>query len=200
MTAEIATLEKVRAAVEQLHRDGLKATADGVISLIGGGSKPTVLKHMKALRELPQAADSTLPASVLDLLKPVAAQIYAEGARAEENRNREHTERLHRLLGDLEAEIEALATGNQGLEGQVATLTRQQVKAEAAAAEARETIARQADEISTLRAELAKRHGETASQIANLLQGFEATIASLTKQLEGSKALQDAGEKGDAGR
>ncbi len=46
MTAEIATLDKVRAAVEQLHHDGLKATADGVISLVGGGSKPTVLKHM----------------------------------------------------------------------------------------------------------------------------------------------------------
>jgi DNA repair exonuclease SbcCD ATPase subunit len=184
MTAEIATLDKVRAAIEQLHRDGLKATADGVISLIGGGSKPTVLKHMKALRELPQAADSTLPASVLDLLKPVAAQIYAEGARAEERRNREHAERLHRLLGDLEAEVEALAIGNQGLEGQVATLTRQQAEAKAAAAEARETIARQADEISTLRAELAKRHDEAASQIAGLLQGFEATVAGLAERME----------------
>jgi hypothetical protein len=199
MTAEIATLEKVRAAVEQLHRDGLKATADGVISLIGGGSKPTVLKHMKALRELPQAADSTLPASVLDLLKPVAAQIYAEGARAEEGRSREHTERLHRLLGDLEAEVEALAIGNQGLEGQVATFTRQQAEAEVEAAGARATIARQADEISTLRAELAKRHDETSSQIAGLLQGFETTIASLTRQVEGTKAPRRAGEESNVG-
>ena len=184
MTAEIATLEKVRTAVEQLHRDGLKATADGVISLIGGGSKPTVLKHMKALRELPQAADSTLPASVLDLLKPVAAQVYAEGARAEEGRNREHADRLHRLLGDLEAEVEALAAGNQRLEGQVATLTRQQAEAEAAAAKARETIARQADEVSTLRAELAKRDAEIASQIAGLLQGFEKAVAGLAERIE----------------
>jgi hypothetical protein len=198
MTAEIATLEKVRAAVEQLHRDGLKATADGVISLIGGGSKPTVLKHMKALRELPQAADSVLPASVLDLLKPVAVQVYAEGARAEENRNREHTERLHRLLGDLEAEVEALAIGNQGLEVQVDTLTRRQAEAEAAAVEARDTIARQADEISTLRAELAKRHDETTSQIASLLQGFEATVAGLAERME-STPLRNAKQDNSKG-
>lgn len=184
MTAEIATLEKVRAAVEQLHRDGLKATADGVISLIGGGSKPTVLKHMKALRELPQAADSTLPANVLDLLKPVAAQIYAEGGRAEEGRNREHTERLHRLLGDLEAEVEALATGNQSLEGELAKLRRLKAEAEVEAAKSGDTIARQADEITTLRAELAKRHAETASQITGLLQGFEKAVAGLAERIE----------------
>ena len=128
--------------------------------------------------------DAALPASILDLLKPVAAQIYAEGAKAEDGRTLEHTERLHRPLGDLEAEVEALASANQSLEGQVAALTQQQAAAETASVGARATIARQADKISALEGELARHHAEATSQIAGLLQGFEKAVAGLAERIE----------------
>lgn len=67
MSAEIATLDKVKAAVAQLHQDGRRATADAVFAIIGGGSKPTILKHLKTLREEPKPVDDDVPAAILDL-------------------------------------------------------------------------------------------------------------------------------------
>src|SRR6218665_770283 len=120
MSAEIATLEKVKAAVTQLHKAGQRATADAVIALIGGGSKPTVLKHLKTLREEPKAVEGDVPAGVLDLARPMLVQIFAEGSKAEAARSSDQIERLHRMLGDLEAEVEALAAANLAQEGQLA--------------------------------------------------------------------------------
>ena len=136
MSAEIASLEKVRAAVAQLHLNHQRATADAVIAAIGGGSKPTVLRHLKTLREEPQQPVTDLPAGILDLVRPVVAQIFAEGSKAEAARTRDQIERLHRMLGDLEAEVETLGAvelsnglerSNKALsaaEGQLATRER----------------------------------------------------------------------------
>lgn len=148
-----------------------------------------MLKQLKALRELPKPAEATLPINVLDLLKPVAAQIYADGARVEEGQNRKHTERMHRLLGDLEAEVDTLASINQALEGRVASVTRQQAEAEVAAADARATITRQADEINALKAALGRRPDESANQIAGLLVK-DLAMSALSQPLTGEAALR----------
>ena len=122
MSAEIASIEKVRAAVAQLHLNNQRATADAVIAAIGGGSKPTVLKHLKTLRSEPQAPVEDVPVTVLDLVRPVVAQVFAEGSKAEAARSRDQIERLHRMLGDLEAEVEMLGATNAELNGQLAYL------------------------------------------------------------------------------
>lgn len=176
MSAEIATLEKVQAAVAQLHRSGQKATADAVIGMIGGGSKPTVLRHLKALREKPQAEEAPLPPSLVDLIKPAVAQIYAEGARAEGSKYREQTERLHRLLGDLEAQVEELATANNAQEGRIAQLLAGETKAVAALAEADTVMTRQREEILVLQEELAGRNAATTEQLAKLMGEFELKL------------------------
>ncbi|RYG87797.1 MAG: DNA-binding protein [Alphaproteobacteria bacterium] len=179
MSTEIATIEKVQAAVDQLHRAGHKATADAVIDVIGGGSKPTVLKHMRTLREQPKTEEVALPPSILDLVRPAAAQIYAEGSRAEAARNRDQVERLHRLLGDLEAQVEELASANSSQEARIAELAARESEAATALAEANRTIARQREDMSALQTELAGRNGEAASQLATLIGEFETKLAAL---------------------
>lgn len=193
MSAEIATIEKVEAAVHDLHRSGQKATADAVIGLIGGGSKPTVLRHMRALRERPKTEEVALPPNVLDLIKPIAAQIYAEGSRAEAEKSREQVERLHRLLGDLEAQVDELASANTALETRILELRSRESQSASDLAEAHRTIARQGEEITALQAELGRRNGEETNQLASLISDLQVKLAAVgpppaAKKRQGSRA------------
>ena len=113
-----------------------------MIAIIGGGSKPTVLKHMTALREEPKAVGGDVPAGVLDLARPVLAQIFAEGGKAEAARNRDQIERLHRMLGDLDAEVEALAAVNLVQEGQLVDIGAELTRMAKALSAAEESNAR----------------------------------------------------------
>jgi DNA repair exonuclease SbcCD ATPase subunit len=196
MSAEIATLEKVKAAVAQLHKDSQRATADAVIAIIGGGSKPTVLKHMKALREEPKAAEGDVPAGILDLARPMLAQIFAEGSKAEAARNRDQIERLHRMLGDLEAEVEALAAANLAQEGQLANIGAELTRTAKALSAAEESNATKDRKIAELQAELTERDATARQHLANTLAGFDERLATLARQME--KA--GAGERTEAVR
>ena len=81
MSAEIATLEKVGLAADELRRQGKKVTANSVIAAIGGGSKPTVLKHLKALRTQTDDQDEEIPASVYDLVGRFSLRSMPKGSR-----------------------------------------------------------------------------------------------------------------------
>jgi septal ring factor EnvC (AmiA/AmiB activator) len=199
MTAEVATHEKVQAAVEQLHRDGRKATADAVIALIGGGSKPTVLKHLQKLREAPTPSGE-IPVALLDLVRPVLAQIYAQAIKDEQARTQDQVDRYHRLMGDLEAQVEELAAAGLAQEARIAKLTGKLTEAETALDDANGTIARQREEIDGLQSELTARNQQTTESLAGLLKGFEDKIIGITDQLEKVRAdskspAQDPGSK-----
>ena len=191
MSAEIATLDKVKAAVAQLHQDGRRATADAVFAIIGGGSKPTILKHLKTLREEPKPVDDDVPAAILDLARPVMAQIFAEGGKTEAARNRDQTERLHRMLGDLEAEVEALATTNVMQESKIADLEAELARTAKALATAEENIGLKGRKIEQLQSELAEREDTVRKHLDETLRGFDDKLASLARQMEQAGSNKD---------
>lgn len=183
MSAEIASLEKVRAAVAQLHLNNQRATADAVIAAIGGGSKPTVLKHLKTLREEPQQAEDDLPAGILDLVRPALAQIFAEGGKTEAARNRDQIERLHRMLGDLEAEVETLGAVNTALDEQVVDLGRELDKSSKALSSAEAQIVAKDRKIEKLTAQLSEKELVAQRQLTAAMKGFDERLTALAKQL-----------------
>ena len=199
MSAEIATIEKVRAAVAQLHHDAQRATADAVIAVIGGGSKPTVLKHLKTLREAPKTLDGDVPAGILDLARPLLAQIFAEGAKAEAARNRDQIERLHRMLGDLEAEVEALAATNLAQERQIADVGAELARSAEALASAEDGDLAKDRKIEQLQAELADRDTAARQHLADTLRGFDDKLTALTRQMEQTSARKTSAAT-DAGK
>jgi|GEM_PF-1279398 len=183
MSAEIASLEKVRAAVAQLHLNHQRATADAVIAAIGGGSKPTVLKHLKTLREEPQQAEDDLPAGILDLVRPALAQIFAEGGKTGAARNRDQIERLHRMLGDLEAEVETLGAVNTALDEQVVDLGRELDKSSKALSSAEAQIVAKDRKIEKLTAQLSEKELVAQRQLTAAMKGFDERLTALAKQL-----------------
>ena len=183
MSAEIASLDKVRAAVAQLHLNHQRATADAVIAAIGGGSKPTVLKHLKTLREEPQQPADDLPPGILDLVRPALAQIFAEGRKAEAVRTRDQIERLHRMLGDLEAEVETLGAVNTALDEQVVDLGRELDKSSKALSSAEAQIAAKDRKIEKLTAQLSEKEMAAQRKLAAAMKGFDERLTALAKQL-----------------
>lgn len=128
MSAEIASLERVRHAVETIRRQHGTPTAERVIAVIGGGSKKTVLAHMRALRER-GPEDQGLPPAVIDLARGAIAEIYLAGGQAEAHRSRALVERLSTALAEQEAQIEELAEENARLGLAIPELTRQRDEA-----------------------------------------------------------------------
>lgn len=191
MSAEIATLDKVKAAVAQLHHDGRRATADAVFAIIGGGSKPTILKHLKTLREEPKPVDGDVPVTILDLARPVLAQIFAEGGKAEAARNRDQAERLHRMLGDLEAEVEALAATNVMQENKIADLEAELARASKDLSTSEENIGLKDRKIEQLQVELAERENNARKHLDETLRGFDDKLASLARQMEQAGSNKD---------
>lgn len=197
MSAEIATFERVRDAVAQLHKDEKRATADAVFDIIGGGSRPTILKHMKTLREGTKPAEAEMPPALVDLLRPVLAQVFAEGGKAEMARNRDQSDRLHRMLGDLEAEIEALAKANLALEARIAELNTEMASKDQALSAADEANANKDRRIEKLQADLAARDDVARKNFDDTLRGFDEKLASLARQMEQAGSKGRAGGKGE---
>ena len=184
MSAEIATFERVRDAVAQLHKDEKRATADAVFDIIGGGSRPTILKHLKTLREGTKPAEGEMPPALVDQLRPVLAQIFAEGGKAEMARNRDQSDRLHRILGDLEAEVEALAKANLALEARISDLGEQLVGKTEELSTAEEANATKDRRIEQLQADLAARDDVARKNLDDTLRGFDEKLAILARQME----------------
>lgn len=183
MSAEIASIEKVRAAVAQLHLNGQRATADAVIAAIGGGSKPTVLKHLKTLRSELQAKVDDVPAAVIDLIRPVVAQLYAEGGRAEAARMRDQVERLHRLLGDMEAELEDLGVSNASQDRRIAEMDKELARSVKALSAAEVQLGAKDRKIDKLMAQLAERDTEAQVRLSDVMKNFDEKLTDLTKRL-----------------
>lgn len=125
-----------------------------------------------------------MPSAVLDLARPVIGQIYDQGVKAEELRYRDQTERYHRLLGDLEAQVEELTDTTQAQEARLAELTASLDEARAALGDATLTMAEQKKQIDRLQAALASQNAKAADHLAGLLQGVEEKIATIAGKLD----------------
>lgn len=104
MSAEIATFERVKHAADALRRRGTKPTAQAVIEMIGGGSKSTVLDHLKALRRQP-IDEEELPQAVMEMMRPAVLQAYQAGQQSEAERFRAASERLSLTVEEMDEQI-----------------------------------------------------------------------------------------------
>ena len=196
MSNEIATRERVQAAVEALHKEDKRATADAVLSVLGGGSKGTVLKHLRALRQDGDAQPQALPNAVVDLARPVIADIFNAGAAAHEAQTREKIERYHRIMSDLEMQVDELVAANDKQEQEMVSLRKDLVRALNAKEEALDLNQQHAAEIERLSLELAGSREATAQSLTTHLQAFEKQIADLTARLNSEGAKSAPSKKG----
>lgn len=182
---EIATLETVRSAVDALEAQGKSATASAVIAAIGGGSKSTVLKHLREIRQINDEALDDLSSALLEVVKPHLVEIYRQGAKAEEIRVREQTSRLHRLINEQDEQIDELVSEVEIATRENALLEAELITIKTALTESEAKWARQAIEIEKLRANLVATQNE---QSARFLDAVEQLNSALTAQASSSRA------------
>nr|WP_314257246.1 DNA-binding protein [uncultured Devosia sp.] len=179
---EIASLEKVRWAAEALRKQGLTATADKVIRFIGGGSKATVLSHLRALRDEPVGA-SDVPSSVMELARPVLGEIYRAGRAAEAENHRTTTARLSSVIEELDAQVEELIGLNTELETRNAGLRKDLEQI----ADLRDRVRAADAENAVLRAELVRERDEGNDSIRKTL----GRLTTLLEPTTGKKPMND---------
>jgi uncharacterized protein YqgV (UPF0045/DUF77 family) len=114
MSAEIASLDRVRAAVANLRQAGSKVTANRVIEAIGGGSKGTVIAHLRTLRS--QSVDhGDLPPAIIEMARSALADVFEAGRKAEADKLRGLSEHLSAALDEQDAQIGELIDENENL-------------------------------------------------------------------------------------
>lgn len=107
MSEAIATREAVEDAATQLRNNGKVPTFSRARDVIGGGSKDTILAHLRALRhaERPSKGD-VLPAILLDRARPLLEVIYVAAEACVEGKYAAATDRYHRNMEELEQELD----------------------------------------------------------------------------------------------
>ena len=203
MSAEIASLERVRDAVETIRRRNGTPTADGVIVMIGGGSKKTVLSHLRTLRD-PQLGDDGVPPAILELARHSLAEIFRAGGQAEADRSRILTERLSTALNEQEAQIEELADESSRHLQAIQELTRQRDNA----VSDRKRLEKQLAEVSAakraLETDLAQARLKRSEGIEQAIARIETLVKSTATGIgtagEGRKTISLPKGSGDARR
>lgn len=180
MSLEIASLEKVKSAVAHIRAHGGSATANLVIAHLGGGSKATVLRHLKTLRASDVPADA-VPAAVMDLARAALTEIYAAGAKAEGDRSAAGLVRLTSALEELDTQVEELAVENEALRDRLEVEAADRERTAALVEELRTTLARTARDLQTAKNELALERGAASERLGSLMTRFEASVASMAR-------------------
>lgn len=174
MSSEIASLDRVRHAVEVLRQRGVNATADRVIALTGG-SKTTVLQRLRELRTA-SGPETPVPPAIFDIARSALIEIYEAGQRAEADRARTATERLSVMLEEQEAQIEELADENVELSRNLTSATEELQAMRSANDTLAERLKESEATVSALRREQ-EEDGETvADQLRAALERFQAMV------------------------
>ena len=179
MTAEIATLDRVRNAAESLRRQDIRVTADRIIELIGGGSKGTVLEHLRTLRDVAPSQIET-PTAIFELARGVLADIYRTGREAEAERTRVATERLSSIMADLDAQVAELATENAQLQSQLVERQATLDTLDEANADLERRLAEADATISAMRAAADANRDSAADALRQALGRFETLVSEAT--------------------
>lgn len=186
MSSAIATASSVKAALEELRASGNTPTADNVIKILGGGSKTTVLSHLRRLMkdDAPQAEELPLP--LMDRVRPALTELFAAGAAAEAEKIRTRVERQDRLLDEMEHQLLELAEERETLRNQVMSLAVERDSLAVRCGELESDLAGGKAELEATQERLARARDQTAASIAGLLARVEALgtkVASETDYL-----------------
>lgn len=182
MSAEIATIERVRDAVAALREKGVRPTAARVIAAIGGGSKSTVLQNLRALRDEGPMPEE-IPTAVMDLVRPSVVAVFRAGRAAEAEKVRGATERLSLFIVEQDEQIAELASDNARLEQQISGLMEELGVAEATANNHIEALAEKDAEIASLRAQLLDERRSVEAGMQSALARMETLLSqSASKQ------------------
>lgn len=175
MTAEIATLERVVAAASELRDNGVRPTADRVIARIGGGSKSTVLQHLRAIRDCTKPPEQ-IPPEIMDAIRPAVAAVFNSGRSAGAEASRAATERFSAVVAELDEQIEELANDNSRLELAIADAIEASEVARSKIAQLEEDVRRGDARIAELRSMLtgAKPADEALLQALAKVEGMLA--------------------------
>jgi len=174
MSSEIASLDRVRHAVEILRQRGVNATADRVIGLVGG-SKTTVLQRLRELRTNVNA-DTVIPPAVFDIARASLIEIYEAGQRAEADRTRTANERLSIMLEEQEEQIQELADENTSLASDLAGVTDELQVARSAYDALVERLKESEATVSALRKEQEEEENTVANQLRAALERFQSMV------------------------
>jgi hypothetical protein len=185
MSQAIATREAVAAAMDQLTAENRPVTAGAVQAHLGGGSKPTILQHLRAIRAEQTAtagAANTLPASVLDAAMPGLLKLF-EAGRAEANAaSARQQDRLLRCLADLEDELAGQVEAEEKLTARIVELE-DQSKAEA------ERIERSTGELASTRRQLEQTQQRLAEAEAQMRVLEERCHALTTRSYDADEIV-----------
>lgn len=178
MSAEIATLDKVRQAVERLRRNGVRPTADRIVEQIGGG-KATVLEHLRTLRSVPFVEDD-VPPSVMDMARSAVKEVYRAGRAAEAEKVRATTERMSQFVDEQDAQIaelmhdlDRLSSANEQLQCRVEDCS-------ASVAEADKRARNLETENAELKSQLAAARASASEELRQALERVEQMVISAT--------------------
>lgn len=176
MSAEVATFERVRAAVAGLRQRGLKATADRIIE-ITGGSKATVLGHLRRLRDDAMTEPESVPPAVIEIARPALLDVYEAGRRAEAERSKAMHDRTALMIDELETQIDELATENARLTQEATDRSETMTRDRADYAALAERCGGAEETIRTLEAALASERSEGAKRLADAMGKLDALLA-----------------------
>ena len=189
MSAEIASLERVRQAADVLRRKGVRPTAARIIETIGGGGKSTVLEHLRVLRNAPPENED-LPISVIELIRGGIEDVYRAGRVAEAEKVRAGTERLLQVIADLDAQVQELVDDNARLEQRAGELQSQLALANEGRDEGAERLHQLQVENGSLSDQLAAARATASDELRSALGRVEDIVRSA--------ARRDAPSKGKA--
>lgn len=181
MSAEIASLERVRQAADALRRRGVRPTADRIIETIGGGGKSTVLEHLRVLRNAPPENED-LPSSVIELIRGGIEDVYRAGRAAEAEKVRAGTERLLQVVAELDAQVQELVDDNARSERHAGKLEIQAAHAAEAQNEMSERLLEVQVENGSLKEQLAAARATASEELRSALGRVEDIVRSAARR------------------
>lgn len=186
MSAEIASLERVRQAADFLRRKGVRPTADRIIETIGGGGKSTVLEHLRVLRNAPPENED-LPISVIELIRGGIEDVYRAGRAAESEKVRAGTERLLQVVAELDAQVQELMDDNTRFELRAGELQAQAVHATESRDETIKRLGELQVENGSLKDQLAAARATASEELRIALGRVEDIVRSAAQRGSPSK-------------
>lgn len=176
MSAEVATFERVRAAAADLRQRGMKATADRIIE-ITGGSKQTILTHLRRLRDDAMTEPEVAPPAVIEMARSALFDVYDAGRRAEADRSRALHDRTALMIDELESQVDELSSENHRLAQAASDHADALVRERAENAALAERLNGTEETARTLEAALASERTEGAKRLADVMGKLDALLA-----------------------
>lgn len=176
MSAEVATFDRVRAAALGLRQRGITATADRVME-ITGGSKSTVLAHLRRMRGDSMTDQEAVPPAVIEMARPALMEVYEAGRRTEAERSRALHDRTALLIDELESQIDELASDNARLLQEASDRADTCARAREDSLALAERLSSAEETIRTLEASLASERSDGAKRLSDAMGKLDAVLA-----------------------